>query len=92
MLTSQGFWVTQDPVQGFHRDLLKGLIGRGQERELAITFEHSVEPRCGHGSLRGGERMKCFLKALGCSTDRSHIRPHQASLKGLQTLVEPKMK
>lgn len=69
MLTSQGFWVTQDPVQGFSGDLLEGLIGRGQERELAITFKHGVEPGCGHGSLQGGERMKGSLKALGCSAD-----------------------
>lgn len=44
MLTSQGFWVTQDTVQSLTRDLLEGLIGWGQERVLAITFKHRVEP------------------------------------------------
>lgn len=44
MLTSQGHWVTQDPVQGLSRDLLEGLVGGGQERELAIPFKQGVEP------------------------------------------------
>jgi hypothetical protein len=44
VLTSQGFWVTQDPVQGLSRNLLEGLIGGGQECELAVTLKHGVEP------------------------------------------------
>ena len=43
MLTSQGLWVPQDPVQGLSGDLLEGLIGRGQERVLAITFEQGKD-------------------------------------------------
>lgn len=56
MLTSQGHWVTQDPVQGLSRDLLEGLIGGGQERELTIPFKQGVEPRCSYGSLWGRGR------------------------------------
>ena len=88
MLTSQGLWVTQDPVQGFSRDLLEGLIGRGQQRELAITFKQCVEPRGGHGGLWGGERMEVSLKVLGCSTGKRHTRCHQSCLKGPQACVE----
>lgn len=87
MLTFQGVWVTQDAVQGLSRDLLKGLIGGGQERELAITFEEAVEPGRSHGSLWGRERMEHSLKALGFSADKGHtaspILPQRA-----QALVE----
>lgn len=44
VLTSQGLRVTQDPVQGLSRDLLKGLVGWGQECELAITLQHGIQP------------------------------------------------
>lgn len=56
MLTFQGRWVTQDPVQSVSRDLLESLIGGGQERELAIPFQQGVEPRCSYGSLWGRGR------------------------------------
>lgn len=72
MLTFQGLWVTQDAVQGLSRDLLEGLIGGGQERELAITFEEVVEPGCSHSSLWGGERMEHSLTALGFSAGKGH--------------------
>lgn len=72
VLTSQGLWVTQDPVQGLSRDLLEGFVGGSQECELAITFEQGVKPRCSHGSLWGRERMEGSLKALGIPADKRH--------------------
>lgn len=43
VLTSQGLWVTQNPVQSLSGNLLKGLIGWGQECELAVTLQQGIE-------------------------------------------------
>lgn len=51
-LTPQGFWVSQDPVQCFSWDLLKGFIGRSQECVLAFAFQQAAEVGCSHSSLR----------------------------------------
>lgn len=54
-LTPQGFWVSQDPVECFSWDLLKGFVGRGQERVLPFALQQAAEVRCSHGSLQKNE-------------------------------------